>query len=473
MLLNYMCRKVVFALYAIFFCVGMLHGLRHRPAMVDIPKSANAHLPLEPVPSLSAALPAWGQIAALSFGGPAGQIAVMHRILVDEKRWIDDARFMHALSFCMVLPGPEAMQLAAYCGWLMHGVRGGLLAGILFVLPGVLSIMALSILYVTVGDTSWLAGLFFGLKAAVLAIVVGALIRVGGKALNTQAAKIIAVLAFLALALFAVPFPVVVLAAGVLGWHSLQKPDDKQAALVAIQSHAKTAGVSAVLAMMWASTMAALYFGTGGASVWTDIGGFFSKLAIVTFGGAYAVLAYVGQVAVTTKGWLAPGEMLDGLGMAETTPGPLVMVLQFVGFMAAYRNPGGLDPILAGVLGGLLTSWVTFLPCFLWVFAGAPYVERLRSNAAVSAALAGVTAAVVGVIANLALWFGVHFIFGEVSHLQVGILRGDVPELASVNWEALLLSGLAGLLLLRFKWGLFKVLGVCVAAGMVLTLVGA
>jgi chromate transporter len=441
--------------------------------MVDIPKSINAHLPLEPIPSLSAALPSWGKIAALSFGGPAGQIAVMHRILVDEKRWIDDARFMHALSFCMVLPGPEAMQLATYCGWMMHGVRGGLLAGTLFVLPGVLSIMALSILYVMVGDASWLAGLFFGLKAAVLAIVIGALIRVGGKALKTNAAKGIAALAFLALALFAVPFPVVVLIAGIAGWYLLRKPNDAHATPVVQQSHAKTFRVSAVLAIIWAGTMAALYFGTGGASVWTDIGGFFSKLAIVTFGGAYAVLAYVGQVAVTTKGWLAPGEMLDGLGMAETTPGPLVMVLQFVGFMAAYRNPGGLDPILAGVLGGLLTSWVTFLPCFLWVFAGAPYVERLRSNIAVSAALAGVTAAVVGVIANLALWFGVHFIFNKVQHLRAGILQGDVPVLSSLNWQALMLSALAAILLLRLKWGLFKVLGICVAAGMVMTLAAA
>ncbi len=438
--------------------------------MVEIQKSANSGAPLQPVPALSGALPSWARIAALSFGGPAGQIAVMHRILVEEKRWIDDARFMHALNFCMVLPGPEAMQLATYCGWMMHGVRGGLVAGTLFVLPGVLSIMALSILYVTIGDTGWLAGLFFGLKAAVLAIVVGALIRIGSKALKTNAAKIIAVLAFLALALFAVPFPAVVLAAAIAGRFALQKPAEINDEPLSIQSRAKTFGVSAVLAAIWALTMIALYIGTGGNSVWTDIGGFFSKLAIVTFGGAYAVLAYVGQVAVTTKGWLAPGEMLDGLGMAETTPGPLVMVLQFVGFMAAYRTPGGLDPILAGVLGGLLASWVTFLPCFLWVFAGAPYIERLRSNAAVSAALAGVTAAVVGVIANLALWFGVHFIFGSVQKMQMGILQGDVPLFSSVNWQALVLSALAAILLLRLKWGIFKVLGICVAAGMALNL---
>jgi chromate transporter len=438
--------------------------------MVDIPKSANPDAPLEPIPSLSAALPAWGRIAALSFGGPAGQIAVMHRILVDEKRWIDDARFMHALSFCMVLPGPEAMQLATYCGWMMHGIRGGLLAGALFVLPGVLAIMGLSILYVTIGDASWLAGLFFGLKAAVLAIVVGALIRIGGKALNSGAAKIIALLAFAALALFAVPFPAVVLIAGIAGYFILRKPS-VASEQEPQQSHAKTFGVSAVIAAIWAATLALLYFLTGSGSVWTDIGGFFSKLAVVTFGGAYAVLAYVGQVAVTTKHWLVPGEMLDGLGMAESTPGPLVMVLQFVGFMAAYRNPGGLDPMLAGVLGGLLTSWVTFVPCFLWVFAGAPYVERLRGNAAISAALAGVTAAVVGVIANLALWFAIHFLFGDVRHLQYGPLRGDVPMLASLNWQAVLLSALAALLLLRLKWGLFKVLGISVAAGMLLTLI--
>ncbi len=442
----------------------------HQLYMVDLPQSANTHLPREPVPPLSGAFPAWAKIAALSFGGPAGQIAVMHRILVDEKRWIDEARFMHALSFCMVLPGPEAMQLATYCGWMMHGVRGGLLAGTLFVLPGVLAIMALSILYVTLGDASWLTGLFFGLKAAVVAIVVGALIRIGGKALKSLVAKIIAVAAFVALALFAVPFPIVVLAAAAAGWYLMRQPGE--AKFSAEKVHAHTFRVSAILALLWAATMAALYFGTGAASIWTDIGGFFSTLAIVTFGGAYAVLAYVGQVAVTTKQWLLPGEMLDGLGMAETTPGPLVMVLQFVGFLAAYRNPGGLDPMLAGVLGGLLTSWVTFLPCFLWVFAGAPYIERLRANKAVSAALAGVTAAVVGVIANLALWFALHFVFAEVALVRNGILTVEWPVWGSLNIWALILSLLAAVLLLRFKLGLFKVLGISVAAGMVVILAG-
>ncbi len=429
-----------------------------------------ADLPLAPVPSLRAALPAWLRIAALSFGGPAGQIAVMHRVLVDEKRWIDDARFLHALNFCMVLPGPEAMQLATYCGWMMHGVRGGLVAGTLFVLPGVLSIMALSILYVLAGDVGWMQGLFFGLKAAVLAIVIGALIRIGGKALKSRAAYAIAVLAFLALALFAVPFPVVVLAAAFAGWLFLRKAEHIKPAQTRVT--AKTGRVAWTLSALWAGTLAALYFGTGAASVWTDIGTFFSTLAVVTFGGAYAVLAYVGQVAVTGKGWLLPGEMLDGLGMAETTPGPLVMVLQFVGFLAAYRNPGGLDPMLAGVLGGLLTSWVTFLPCFLWVFAAAPYVERLQHETSISAALAGVTAAVVGVIANLTLWFGVHFLFAKVERTGIGPLRADMPIWSSLNWQALLLSALAAFLMLRLKWGLFRVLGVCVVLGMGLTLAG-
>jgi chromate transporter len=448
--------------------------LLHQQYMVELAKSANTHLPREPVPPLSATFPTWAKIAALSFGGPAGQIAVMHRILVDEKRWIDDARFMHALSFCMVLPGPEAMQLATYCGWMMHGVRGGLLAGALFVLPGVLAIMALSILYVTLGDAGWLTGLFFGLKAAVLAIVIGALIRIGGKALYSNAAKFIAVAAFLALALFAVPFPIVVLVAAVVGWYQMRHPRDVQ--FGADKGHsrvlANTFRVSAILVLLWAGTMLALYTGTGSTSVWTEIGKFFSLLAVVTFGGAYAVLAYVGQVAVTTKHWLLPGEMLDGLGMAETTPGPLVMVLQFVGFLAAYRNPGGLDPMLAGVLGGLLTSWVTFLPCFLWVFAGAPYIERLRSNKAVSAALAGVTAAVVGVIANLALWFALHFLFVDVQRIHMSVLQLEWPVWSSLNIWALILSLLAAVLLLRFNLGLFKVLGICVVAGVAVILAG-
>ncbi len=421
-------------------------------------------LPLAKIPSLTGTLPTWSRIAALSFGGPAGQIAVMHRILVDEKRWIDDARFLHALNFCMILPGPEAMQLATYCGWMMHGVRGGLIAGTLFVLPGVLAIMALSILYVLIGDVSWMQGLLFGLKATVVAIVLGALTRISEKALKSRAAYGIAIAAFIALAGFAVPFPVVVLLAGFAGYFLLRS--SKVYEVVIAESRSSTGRMSFALAAIWAATLAALYFGTGAGSVWTDIGGFFSKLAVVTFGGAYAVLAYVGQVAVTGKHWLAPSEMLDGLGMAETTPGPLVMVLQFVGFLAAYRNPGGLDPMLAGILGGLLTSWVTFLPCFLWVFAGAPYVERLRHNRAISAALAGVTAAVVGVVANLALWFALNFIFANVRDVKIGPMSLHLPIWSTIDWHALALSLLAAILLLRLKWDMFKVLGVSVLLGL-------
>jgi chromate transporter len=425
-------------------------------------------LPLDEIPSLAGTLPTWGRIAALSFGGPAGQIAVMHRILVDEKRWIDDARFLHALNFCMILPGPEAMQLATYCGWMMHGVRGGLVAGTLFVLPGVLAIMALSILYVLIGDVSWMQGLLFGLKATVVAIVVGALIRISGKALKSRTAYGIAIAAFIALAGFAIPFPVVVLLAAVTGYFLLRS--NKVDEVVIADSRSSTGRVVFALSTIWAGTFAVLYFGTGAGSVWTDIGGFFSKLAVVTFGGAYAVLAYVGQVAVTSKHWLAPGEMLDGLGMAETTPGPLVMVLQFVGFLAAYRNPGGLDPMLAGILGGLLTSWVTFLPCFLWVFAGAPYVERLRHNRAISSALTGVTAAVVGVVANLALWFALNFIFTNVQVAKFGPMSLYLPIWSTLDWRALALSLLSAFLLLRLKWDMFKVMSISVVLGIGLTL---
>ncbi|MFC4292306.1 chromate efflux transporter [Sphingorhabdus arenilitoris] len=436
--------------------------------MVELTKPAHPDAPLNSLPSLSGALPAWGKIAALSFGGPAGQIAVMHRILVEEKRWISHDRFMHALNFCMLLPGPEAMQLAAYCGWMMHGIKGGLLAGIFFILPGMAAIMALSVAYVSFADAGWMQGLFFGMKAAVLAIVLSALLRIGAKALSNLQAKAIAVVAFIALAFFAAPFPLVVIAAAVAGYLLLKKAPAELSDDANKQGSTKRAAIA--IAVLWGGTLAGLLFATGPKSIWSDIGLFFSQLAILTFGGAYAVLAWVGQVAVTGKGWLAPGEMLDGLGMAESTPGPLVMVLQFVGFMAAYRNPGGLDPMLAGILGGLLTSWVTFLPCFLWIFVGAPHIERLRGNAAISAALAGVTAAVVGVIANLALWFAIHFLFNASHVIESGPFHMTVPDLVSLNGKAAILSLIAGILLLYLKWGLLRVMGVSLGLGMLLTL---
>ncbi|WP_112873106.1 chromate efflux transporter [Paracoccus endophyticus] len=423
-------------------------------------------------PTLAQAVPVWARIAALSFGGPAGQIAVMHRILVEERRWLGDGRFLHALNFCMLLPGPEAMQLATYVGWLMHGVRGALVAGGLFVLPGALSMLALSIVYVLWGGVGIVAGLFFGLKAAVLAIVVQAVVRIGRRALKTPALRAIAAASFLAIAALGVPFPAIVAAAALAGWlgHRARVPGmtggggDHGAAgahvadAATVLGHAPppaTAGArraGAVALVLWLAPVAALWLALPG-SVFSHIALFFSQLAVVTFGGAYAVLAYVAQEAVTRFGWLAPGEMLDGLGLAETTPGPLIMVVQFVGFLAAFREGGGMA---AGIAGAALTTWVTFAPCFAWIFLGAPYIERLRHNAALAAALSAVTAAVVGVILNLALWFGWHFV---------------VPDGVLDPWAAVL-SLLALALVFGRGWGVMPVMALCAALGMGLRLAG-
>jgi len=375
----------------------------------------------KPVPLRDAAH-VWARVAALSFGGPAGQIAVMHRILVDEKRWVDEPRFLHALNFCMLLPGPEAQQLATYIGWLLNGRIGGLIAGGLFILPGALAIMALSWIYVLWGTTGVVAGLFFGLKAAVLAIVVQAVFRIGARALTSVAARWIAVAAFLAIFLFNVPFPLIVLGAGAIGWLALRS-SVKVPQGVSGGAPVRWRGVffdGLFWSALWLVPVGVLLLWLGPTHVFSQIALFFSKMAVVTFGGAYAVLAYVAQQAVEGYGWLQPGEMLDGLGMAETTPGPLIMVLQFVGFLGAYRDPGLLSPLLAGTLGGLIATWVTFAPCFLWIFLGAPFVERLRGHAALAGALAAITAAVVGVILNLAIWFGIHAMFGRVTQLSAG-----------------------------------------------------
>lgn len=378
-------------------------------------------------PAFGEAVRTWARIAGLSFGGPAGQIAVMHRILVDEKRWLGESRFLHALSYCTLLPGPEAQQLAVYVGWLMHGLRGGLVAGGLFVLPGFLSILALSYVYVLLGGVPVVEGLFFGLKAAVLAVVLQAVHRIGSRALKSPAMLALAAAAFVAIFAFAVPFPVILLVAGTIGfvggragWPGFQGggghggakgevvADAETVLGEGLPAHARvTAGwslrVSAIFLALWLIPVAALIVGLGPEHVFSRIAVFFSQMAVVTFGGAYSVLAYVAQQAVETYGWLQPEEMLDGLGMAETTPGPLIMVVQFVGFLGAYRDSGGLDPLLAATLAALLTTWVTFTPCFLWIFLGAPYVEALRGNRPLSAALAAITAAVVGVVLNLAV----------------------------------------------------------------------
>jgi chromate transporter len=446
-------------------------------------------------PTLAEAARVWARIAALSFGGPAGQIAVMHRILVEEKRWIGDGRFLHALNFCMLLPGPEAMQLATYVGWLMHGVRGALVAGLLFILPGVVAIMALSWVYAVWGDVGIVSALFFGLKAAVLAIVLQAVVRVGKRALTNRAMQAIAAASFLAIFAFSVPFPLIVAAAALIGWAGAKaglavfqgggghgsvgkaRVDDRATLLGEehgdltgeARAGAFRAGVAALV--LWLLPVMVLVLLAPG-SVFTDIATFFSKLAVLTFGGAYAVLAWVAQEAVGTYGWLQPGEMLDGLGMAETTPGPLIMVLQFVGFMGAYREAGWALPLVAGTAGGLLATWVTFAPCFAWIFLGAPFMERLRRNRALSAALSAVTAAVVGVILNLALWFAVHVIWREVARIDIGPMAPELPVLASVDWAATALSALALVAVFRLKLGMVPVLAGAAGLGLALHLAG-
>jgi chromate transporter len=420
-----------------------------------------------PKPTFSEALSVWGKIGVVSFGGPAGQIALMHRVLVDERRWIADKPFLHALNFCMLLPGPEAMQLATYVGWRLHGTLGGLAAGLLFVLPGACVVLALSIAYALYGQVPIVEATFVGIKAAVLVIVVEALIKVARRALRGRFDVAIAAAAFIAIFFFAAPFPLIIAAAALLGyWHTLGTPASPAAALpetpVPLSRTLKTAALWLVI---WIGPLLLLTLMFGGTHVTTDIALFFSKLAVVTFGGAYSVLAYMAQQAVETYGWLTPGEMLDGLGLAETTPGPLILVTEFVGFLAAYR-PGGEPALAFGLLGGAIALWATFAPCFLWIFTGAPYVERLTSNPHLSGALAGVTAAVVGVILNLSLWFALHVLFGRVDAVWHGPLRLWQPDLASVNFEAVLLALLAGVLLLWVRLGIIGTLAVAAVASL-------
>jgi chromate transporter len=427
----------------------------------------------------------WLRIALLSFGGPAGQIALMHRELVDERKWISDARFIHALNFCMLLPGPEAQQLATYIGWLLHGVRGGVVAGTLFVLPGFVVIVTLSIIYALYGALDVVSGLFFGLKAAVLAIVIEALFRIARRALKTTALYGLAAVAFVAIFACHVPFPIIIVAAGVFGLFAAKiAPDwigrlptsaeqsDRAADVAAASRDAPTLKrglqIVAVCGALWVAPVILLVLLFGRGSVYPTLAAFFSEMAVVTFGGAYAVLAYVAQAAVNDLHWLNPGEMLDGLALAETTPGPLILVLTFVGFLAGFRDPGGIPPLAGGLIGASLTTWVTFVPCFLWVLLGAPYVERLRSNRALSGALAAITAAVVGVILNLAVWFALHVLFRNVGELNLGWLRPAWPDFLSLDWKAALLSAFAMLAMFRWRFGMLPTLAVCGAAGLAL-----
>jgi chromate transporter len=429
----------------------------------------------------------WVRVAAYSFGGPAGQIAVMQKILVDEKRWFSQNRFLHAMNYTMLLPGPEAQQLATYGGWMLHGWRGGLMAGGLFILPGFVAILALSVLYAGFRDVALVAAIFFGLKPAVLAIVLEAVVRIGRRALKNRVMVAIAAAAFVAIFAFGISFPLIIAAAALVGFLGqrvsedrflvVRGPgtgDDEEGASVfddhtaatetpSIWSTFRTAALW--LAIWWLPVLALLAF-LGPDHIFVTEGFFFSKVAVVTFGGAYAVLAYIAQQAVEVYAWLAPGEMLDGLGMAETTPGPLIQVVQFVGFMGAYRNPGALDPMMAGVIGSVVTTWVTFAPCFLWIFAGAPYIESLRGRKALTAALSGITAAVVGVILNLALWFGIHTLFRDTRTVG-GVFDMTLPVIGTADPGAFLVGLAAFVVLFGLRWGIFGTLGVSVLLGVV------
>lgn len=455
--------------------------------------SAPAERGIPGFPTPGEAFRVWLRIALLSFGGPAGQIAVMHRILVEEKHWISESRFLHALNYCMLLPGPEAQQLATYIGWLMHRTRGGIIAGGLFIAPGVIAIMALSYIYAAFGNVGFVAALFFGLKAAVLAIVVQAVVRVGKRALGSRLMQALAAIAFVAIFFFNVPFPLIVLIAGVIGYlggragfaafagggHEGKASTAIVDSLLgdALPAHARPSvaralRVGVVWLLLWLIPVAVLLLLLGNDNVFSQIAVFFSKMAMVTFGGAYAVLAYVAQQAVEHYHWLKPHEMLDGLGMAETTPGPLIMVLQFVGFMAAFRDPGALSPMVAGTLGGLLATWVTFTPCFLWIFLGAPFIESMRGNKALAGALSAITAAVVGVILNLAVWFAVHTVFRETMPVRSFGLSFDAPVLASVDPWALALAVGAAIAIFRFSAGMLQTLAACASAGVLLYGIG-
>jgi chromate transporter len=405
-------------------------------------------------------------VALLSFGGPAGQIAVMHRLLVDERRWVPEERFLHAMSYCMLLPGPEAQQLATYLGWLLHGVRGGLVAGVLFIVPGFVSLLILSVAYAEFQDTALVAALFYGLKPAVMAVVVAALVRIGRRTLVSVQAKLMAAAAFVAIFLLDVPFPLIVLGAALIGYAWLQVPGG------AVAPGARRPSLRASLrtALLWSAvwfvplTLLALPLFAGSVLLTEAI--FFSKTAVVTFGGAYAVLAYIAQQAVEVYQWLEPGEMLDGLGMAETTPGPLIQVVQFVGFMGAYRHPGPFSPLVAGTMGSVITAWVTFTPCFLFVFVGAPYAEYLRGGRRLRGALGSITAAVVGVILNLAVWFSLHTLFSEVSTLEAGPFELLGPAPSTLDLASLVLGIGAMVAMLRYRAGMLTTLAVAAGAGL-------
>jgi chromate transporter len=430
-------------------------------------------------PTFREAFPIWLRIGLISFGGPAGQIALMHRLLVEERKWVDESRFLHALNYCMLLPGPEAQQLATYIGWLLHRTRGGLVAGILFVLPGFMVMLGIAMAYVLFGELDWVRGLLFGMQAATLAIVAEAVLRIGRKALRHHLLWGIAAASFIAIFAFNLPFPLVILAAALIGLAGARwRPevflgpanDGGKMAQAPVQAGWMLRVLFCGVAL-WGVPVLLLVATLGVGHVFTDQALFFSKMAVVTFGGAYAVLAYMTQQAVERYGWLGPTEMVQGLALAETTPGPLILVITFVGFLGAYGDPGALNPLLSGVLGASLSTWVTFVPCFLWIFLGAPYIERLRNQRWLSAALTGITAAVVGVILNLSLWFAMHVLFADVVRWQWSVFDLPWPRLASLNPAALALAALALLAMLRLRVSLLKTLAMSALLGLLLSVV--
>jgi len=406
----------------------------------------------------------------LSFGGPTAQIALMHRVLVDEKKWLSEGQYLNALSFCMLLPGPEAMQLATYAGWRLHGLRGGLAAGLLFVAPGAAVVLALSMIYAAFGNVPLVEAIFLGVKAAVLVIVVEALLRISKRALKGRENWIIAGLAFVGIFFFALPFPLIVFAAALFGYFMSTRSAAPEAVVALDATHVtETAKTAAIWLVIWVAPLAGLASMFGREHVLSQLAWFFSKLAVVTFGGAYAVLAYMGQDVVMRCGWLEAGQMMDGLGLAETTPGPLILVTEFVGYLAAYRNAGG-DPIAMGLLGAFVVLWATFAPCFLWIFAGAPYIEWITSQPRLKGALGAITAAVVGVILNLAVWFALHVFFTSVAQHTVGPLRLWLPDLTTLDWRVVALAAISGWLLLWRHSSIPAVLAVAAASSLFVSL---
>jgi chromate transporter len=419
----------------------------------------------------SEALAVWTKVGLFSFGGAAGQIAMLHTIVVEEKKWLDEKRFLHALSYCTLLPGPEAQQLATYIGWLLHGIRGGLVAGLLFVLPGALVVLAMSMLYVTARGVPLIEGIFFGIKAAVLVIVVHAVIKMAKRVGHTAALYAIMAGSFLAILLLKVPYPAIVLAAALIGaLLATVRAAPETPSAPRPGRLAATIGTVAVWGAVWWLPVIAAALLLGPSHVLTEIGLFFSQLAMLTFGGAYALLVWLAQAAVEQKGWVTAAEMVDGLGLAETKPGPTILVTQFVGFLAAYRLPEPFSPMVAAVLGAAMTTWVTFAPSFLWIFAGAPYVEDLRANRRLAGALQGITAAVVGVILYLAVWFALHVFFGRVGSLSLGPVSLPTVDLAALDWKAAALAAIAFVAAFRFHLGVVALVGLMAALGVAVKL---